>query len=337
MKVWKFMGGSREAETKEKIEIMQRSIRPYQNVSIVCRFDYNLSIDFWSLLQTLQQSLTELKIKSIKFGPFHQTPSPISLPHLKVLKLTYVETDVRNVLLDACSSLKKLKLKTESPLKWKERISSNPPTLACISNFLENNTQLEDLELHGPQQYHSFFMQDFSDTVRFHLKRLKIKTSIRLSLLSEEAERNFLKFVSTQSNSLESFFIDGCRPLVLRHVFNEMPALSTIHIELMFMEEFKVKDLKLQLNENIRDLNIPYVTNPQDIKEFLSITPNITSLFIAHLSHDTIEFIARNMMNLKKLKFRFDEIDARSFYDQLSDDNPEVNQDIEMIVDYDYA
>lgn len=333
MKVWRFSAGTKEAQTEEKICVIKRSTRAYQDVSIVCRFDLNLSQEFWSWIQSLELTVTDLKIKSTKL----ESPSAISLPHLQVLKLTYVATEVRNILLAACSSLRKLKLKTESPLKWKERINCNPETFTCIKSFLERNQQLDDLELHGSQQYHSFFIHDFSDVIRFHLTRLKIKTSMRLSLLSEEAERNFMKFVATQSRSLQSFFIDGCRPYVLQHVFNKMPALTTIHIDLMFMNEFKVKELNLQLNENIRDLKIPYCNKPQDIREFLAIAPNIDSLFIAHLTHDTVEFIARNMKNLKKLKFRCDEFDAERFYEQLRYDFPEVNQNIEMTVDYEYT
>lgn len=333
MKLWNSASGTKQQQTDDKIKVLQSSVRPYRNICIVCRFDKFLSQEFWNFLKLSSETVTELNIKSIKLD----TPSKIELPKLEILKLTYVPKDIRNVLLASSRSIKKLKIKLESPLIWNEGPRSDEESLDSVKSLLERNQTLEDLDLCGPEQYSSFFTEDFSGIVRFQLKSLKVKTAMRLSRISERNEQNFINFLATQSNCLESFFIDVCRRNVIQFVFNRMPALTSVHFDVMIMNDYQVKELNLKLNERIVDLRIPYINHQQDIKEFLSVAPNLVSLFVAHLSHETMELIARNLKNLKTLKYRYDEIDCEDFYDQLKDDFPEVNQDIEMIVDYEYT
>ena len=103
------------------------------------------------------------------------------------------------------------------------------------------------------------------------------------------------------------------------------------------MTNYNAKDLNLRLNEKIVDLKIPYINRHEDIREILSITPNLETLFVAHLSHETMNYIAYNLKKLTTLKYRYDEIDCEILYDTLKDQNEEVNQNIEMIVDYEYS
>lgn len=332
LKFWKKSAGLKQEQIEEKISVIHSSIRKYQSVAIDCRFDKNLSLEFWKLLEVLARFVTELKIKSIQLD----SPSSISLPRLQTLKLTYVPVAVRNVLISQTRALRKLKLKLESPLKW-SKPRSDQESLTCIRNCLKQNQMLQELELHGASQYHFLFDDDMSEVLSFQLLSLKVKTDTRLALISEENERNFLSFLTTQSTFLKSFFIDVCRPVVIQHIFNKMPALTNLTLDVMIMNEYKIRDLNLQLNENITDLKIPYINDHQDIKEFLSVVPNLKSLFVAHLSHETVEYIAWNLNKLTTLKFRYDEIDCEGFYERLRDDSPYVNQNIDMIVDYEYT
>lgn len=103
------------------------------------------------------------------------------------------------------------------------------------------------------------------------------------------------------------------------------------------MTEFSAKDLKLKLNERVVNLHIPYISRHDDIREILAMTPNLQTLFVAHLSHETMSYIAWNLQRLTTLKYRYDEIDCELLYERLKDDNEEVNQNIEMIVDYEYS
>lgn len=333
LKSWRFLKGTRQQQTEEKTQVLRNSIRQYQSVAIDCRFDRNLSEEFWKFLEFAAPFVRELKIRSIKLD----SPKVFPLPKLKVLKLTYISSDIRNILLTSSNSLTKLKLKMESPLKWNETLSVDQGSIMAVRGCMEKNQDLEELELHGSVQYNTFFDGDFSEVVKFRLKTLKIKTGMRLALISERNEQHFLNFLETQSSSLQNFFIDVCRPNVIQQAFNQMPSVTSFHIDVMMMSDYKVRDLELNLNERIVDLKIPYVSHLEDIKAFLEVAPNLRSLFVAHLSHETMEFIAWNLMSLTELKFRYDEIDCEGFYEQLKDDHPDVNQNIEMIVDYEYT
>jgi hypothetical protein len=50
-----------------------------------------------------------------------------------------------------------------------------------------------------------------------------------------------------------------------------------------------------------------------------------------------MEFIAWNLKKLTLLKYRFDEIDCEALYEKLKQDYADVNQNIEMIIDYEYS
>lgn len=332
LKFWK--STAKEQQVEEKIKILNNITRKHQHISIDCRFDKRVSVEFWNLLSKVAHHLVTLKIKSINFNLDNKT-LPFKLAKLDELKIVYVPTNIRNALLLSCSPAK-LKLKLVSPLNWNKTNKTDNESLLCIKNFLTTNDHLRDVEIYGAVQYRLFFDEDYSQQIRFQLKSLKIKNDLRLSLIPEECESNLIKFLKTQSSSLEKIFIDVCRPSVIRQIFNNMKNLTSIHIETV-VTEFKVRDLNLRLNERVVDLRIPYITNNQDIREILQYTPNLTSLFLAHLSAETMEYLAWNMKKLTLLKYRYDEMDCETLYERLKDENMDVNQNIEMVVDYEYT
>lgn len=333
LKFWR--STAKEQQIEEKLKILKSISRRYQNISIDCRFDKRVSAEFWNLLSVLADHIVQLKIKSINVTIDSSKPL-FKLRKLEELKIVYVPVNIRNVLLTSCNPVK-LKLKLVSPLNWNKTNKTDNESLLCIKHFMTTNERLKDVEIYGAVQYRFFFDEDFSKLIKFRLNSLKIKNDLRLSLIPEECERNLIDFLATQNESLEKVFIDVCRPAVIRQVFNNMKNLTLIHIETVVMTDFKVRDLNLQLNENVVDLRIPYITNNQDIKEILQYTPNLTSLFVAHLSIETMEFVAWNMKKLVTLKYRYDEIDCETLYDRLKAENVDVNQNIEMIVDYEYT
>lgn len=336
LKYWR--STSKELQIEDKLKVMRGTIRQYRNVSIDCRFDKRLSSEFWILLNKLADHLVTLKIKSINV-PLDINIKPFELCRLDELKLVYVPIAVRNVML-LSSNPTKLKLKLVSPLNWNKTNKTDSESLMCIRNFTSNNDQLRDLEIYGAVQYRFLCDDDLSPLIKFRLQSLKIKNDLRLSLIPEECESNLINFLSTQSESLERIFIDVCRPAVIKQIFNNMKNLKLIHIETMTtvqQTDFRARDLNLRLNENVVDLRIPYITNNQDIQEILQYTPNLVSLFVAHLSVETMEFVAWNLKKLTILKYRYDEIDCETFYERLRDANVDVNQHIEMIVDYEYT
>lgn len=333
LKFWR--STAKEQQIEEKLKILKSISRRYQNISIDCRFDKRVSAEFWNLLSVLADNIVSLKIKSINVTIDSSKPL-FQLNKLEELKLVYVPVNIRNIMLSSCNPVK-LKLKLVSPLNWSKTSKTDTESLSCIRHFMTTNERLKDVEIYGAIQYRFFFDEDFSKLIKFRLNTLKIKNDLRLSLIPEECERNLIDFLATQSESLEKIFIDVCRPAVIHQVFNNMKNLATIHIETVVMTDFKVRDLNLKLNENVVDLRIPYITNNQDIKEILQYTPNLTSLFVAHLSIETMEFVAWNLKKLTLLKYRYDEIDCENLYDRLKEQNVDVNQNIEMVVDYEYT
>lgn len=330
MKFWK--STAKHEQVQEKVRTMENITRRYQHISVDCRFDRSVSSSFWKLLDYLAANLISLKVKSIKLD----NPTSLSLPKLEELKLVYVPIDVRNILMVSSESFTKLKLKLVSPLNWNKTSKSDKQSLSCISKCLASNERLKEIELFGAVQYGIFFDEDLSKIIRFSLISLKIKNDMRLALIPENTEKNLIKFLSTQSSSLQAIYIDVCRPKVIQFIFNNLRNLKTIQIETV-MSDFNVRDLNLQLNESVTDLRIPYISKTQDIREMLEMTPNVNHLFLAHISYEITEWIAWNLKKLRILKYRYDEIDCELFYETLRERHPDVNQEIEMIVDYDYT
>lgn len=322
----------RLGQTDEIIKLFQGIKRNYKNVEVDFKFDRTLSIAFGEFLKEAGQFVTNLKVKNIS----EQLPV-LQYPKLEVLKLSGVPTSVRDDYLSNTSSLKKLILKADLPRSMPSRASNlDKDPLVCLQHFIKTNHSLVELEIHGAAHYVTFFKSDLSKAVNFRLNTLKVKNGMRLAHISEEYEKNLISFLATQSSSLKSVFIDVCRPAVIQHAFNKLPALTSLHLDVMFMISYEVKELKLHLNQRIVDLKISYISKESDIKEFLSLTPNLSSLFVGNLSHATTEYIARNMQHLEILKYRYDKLDCQAFYDELKLDFPEVNQHIHMIIDYQY-
>jgi F-box domain len=329
----KFWKSTDKNQTERIIKILKVITRDYQHLSIDCRFDKTLSLEFWKLFTShLASTLISLKIKSIRID----NPSCVEIKKLKELKLVYVPTSIRNLLLKSITSLKRITLKFVSPLNWKCP-KTDSESIDCIKRFIENNEKLEDLEVYGAVQYSLLFDEDLSRSVNFRLNSLKIKNDMRLALIPERIEENVINFFSTQCSSLQKIFIDVCRPNVIQFIFNKMTQLKSVQIETV-MTEFHAKELNLNLNEHVTDLSIPYVNKHEDVRNILEMTPNLCSLFVAHLSVETMEYIAFSLKKLNTLKYRYDEIDCEELYERLKNQNPEeVNQNIDMIVDYEYS
>lgn len=330
LKFQKKSSNTRHQQIGGKINLVKETTRRYQNITINCCFDRTLSAEFWCLLEFLSSNLVNLKIKSIKLESY----ANVNLPKLEFLKLTYVSSHIRDVLLKGTSILKKLVLKKESPVKW--NMACRRGITTGFSEFCQKNNRLKELELHGAMQYVSSFEERIS-VVRFQLTSLKVKTDMRLTEISEKSQENFISFLNTQQHTLENISVDVCLPKVIQHIFNNMPSLKSIHVDVVITNQhFKVRDLKLRLNEHVVELKIPYVTEHDDIIEFLNAAPNLMSLFVVHLSHETMAYVAWNLRYLKKLQFRYDEIDCAAYYERLKSNHPDVNQDITFDVDFEY-
>lgn len=326
-------------EFDEKLDVIKNSIREYRVIVIHCQLQKALSDEFWKFLKLQSNHLEELKIKNIGFD---LDPTPMKLKNLRVLKLTLASIGVRNALITSTTRLKFLKLKQISPMM----LNFQPPAFAkndtesveCMKMFRSMNPELEEIELHGGMQYYTLFCNDNKsddERPRFQLKSLRIKTQSRLSLIPEYVERNLISFLNTQK-SIQKFSIDVCRKDVILHAFNKMPNLTHLHLNILLMEEYRVNEFGLTFNERLIELQIPYINNKDDIIEFLKLTPNLENLFLNHIFPDGIDFIARNLMQLKKLRFRIGHQESINLYERLKRNSYEndINRNITLIQDF---
>lgn len=331
-------GRIREEEVREKIEVLKNSKINYKAVTIHCQYENNLSEEFWKFLRSRSSYIEELKIKSIRLN---LDPLPLKLENLKVLKLSLVTIDMRNLLLLSTGKLTKLKLKLYPPQLNGPLMLTKNESSRIMEEFRQMNPNLEDVELHGLIQYLTFFtstdlLVKEIENPSFQLKTLKLKLKTRIRSIPEFTDTILINFLKSQSNSLEKFFIDACREDVIKYVFNNMPRLTHLHLETMIMDEYEVRDLNLTINEKLEDLRIPYVNHRHDIIEFLSLTPNLKFLFVSNIFPEAMEVIATQLMQLRTLKFRYENDDCETIYERLKR-NPNVNSDIELIWDYDYV
>lgn len=203
-----------------------------------------------------------------------------------------MEDDVLNTLLGRCKSLTKLTLKDVA----------EPKPIGPIPNlksFLKSNQALRELELSGGEKFfRMFFEEDLSDAVSFKLKRLEI-VNAQISN-GEFLERNLLKFLKSQSQSLETLIITHFKSRdTIEHIFNKMPNLKSF----MTFREISARLMHLDLNENIVDLGIRGYEEIGDFEKILSVLPKLTKLRLIALTTEKVEAIARKLPNLQTLRF----------------------------------
>lgn len=287
----------------DEIEKTIRSItRRNRDVSVDFKFDKRSSklSPFIKYIESVGPTLHDLRIKNTccvePSAVDEKLLDRIDLSRLKFLSLHFVTEAMSFKLLSRCNSLTKLKL---SYLGKSESHSHPMPFISCIEPFLERNQNLLDLELRGNEIYKVFFEKDISHVVRFNLKRLRVINTLDLTLLPENIERNFFKFLTKQSQSLESLQVNGCRNYVIEHAFNRIPALKSLSINL----EFSAESLPLSLNENIVDLSIPRINNLEDFKKIIRVVPRLSKLLSHKLTAAKIDLILRDLPKLEALLF----------------------------------
>lgn len=283
---------------KEKINELENLVnttaRCYRNLSVSIYGDMELANIVWNYILPLIPNLLELKMSGLnKFSERNvRMFDEIDFSKLKVLKLRFVSKKQVNMFLSRCISLSELKLQLY-------RSGGSNILLPGLKSFLERNLCLKNLELETEDLVNIFFKEDISDIVKFKLKCLKVGNEVVPLYMHEATERNFLKFLRKQSQSLESLFVSACGSNVIEFMFNEMPALKSLAI----WSQFRTKDLQLDLNENIVDLSIPQVEANEDFIRIVQVVPNLEKLYVRHLTTKKIEMIKQHLPAVKTILF----------------------------------
>lgn len=328
------------AERVETLKWMSRKGgRSYQHLTINCLLDEGNSQEVWGFLESVSGSVETINIRSMKFDGFEVTK--LSMPKLEELKMMFVPRDAMNSLLSSSSNLKKLILRNEFSLCY-DGVDYNPSdaTLNSIKECVRKNSKLEELEIQGRPHFFSFFHENLVDTMSFHLKKLVVKIEISAEKIQPANEENLLAFLSHQASSLEHLYVDSCGTRVIQKAFNDMPKLKFIRFDIMQNEpnKFVIKDLNLVPNERITQLEIPYIVPLVDVKDFLTLVPNVEELLTGHMTPMILDYAANNLMKLKLIVYRYDDCagGCDSVYLNMKRENPDINQAIAMTLCNDF-
>lgn len=278
--------------------------RRYQNLELTGRTSHfggswatGLQLRFcykiWKCVASLSTTLLELEMRYFYYPPPENDKilEAIDLSLLKVLKLEDVTVALTRKLLNRCVCLTKLRLKCLVP----DGTLSRPQEPISLRPFFEQNEKLEYLETNAIEDFNAFFKEDISEIARFRLKVLKlIETTM---VVAEVNEQNLVKFLATQSQSLETLQISFGGSAVIEHIFNEMPALKSC----IFWNFPEVRrPLQLNRNEKIVNLKIQHFNIFEDITRAV---PNLKKLCTPQLTKEKVEVIARNLPGLEALQF----------------------------------
>lgn len=311
--------------------------RKYQHLQIHCLLDERVSHEVWSFLESLSESVETMNIRSIKLD---KKLKEISLPKLEELKMMFVPREAMDLLLNSSSNLKKLVLRNEFSICY-DGIDYTPSesTIDSIKDCAKKNLKLEDLEIQGRPHFLSFFHENLSESINFQLKKLVVKVETSAEKVNEKNLENFITFLTLQAPYLEHIYIDSCGSRVIKHVFNQMPALKFIRFDTEFREpnKFAIKDV-LTPNEKITQFEIPYIVWFDDVKEFLELVPNVEEILIGHLTPRLIEHAGNYLMKLKSIVYRYDDCygGGEEVYRNLRHVNPEMNKSIKMTICNDF-
>lgn len=336
----------RKTDFKERIDSLEwmsrKDARKYVHIESNCLLNEDISIKFYNFLKTCS-SLESLFVRSIKvedqekFDLFDE----LSLSKLKSLKLMFIPREVINRFLSSSTNMKRVILWNEVPLSY-DNLNYLPTdaTIECVRQFMLNNKHLEELEIQGRANFYSFFHQDISSYVKCQLKKFTLKIEMSPQLLTESQQENFLKFLSTQADSLKYIYVDMCGKNIVEYIFCKLPQLQTIRfdIELQEPNRFDVKDSNLQTNENITTFELPYVKLFDDLQDYLNLVPNVKQLLIGHVVPRLIDYASINLLQLESLIYRYDDCaeGCQRLYDNIKNEKPESNKKITLSVCNDF-
>lgn len=333
----------RKTNFEDRIEtikwISRKGCRSYQHLQINCLLDETTTQEVLKFFEAVGESVETINVRSMKIQP-EEPVNKLSMPKLEELKMMFIPRQAMNALLTSTSNLKTLILRNEFPLCY-DSIDYNPSaaTVGSIKELFQKNEKLVDLELQGRPHFLSFYKYDLTKFTTFKLKKLVVKIEMSPEKVDARLEENFIKFLSHQSDSLEYVYVDNCSPNIIQHVFNNMPAVKFIRFDIMLRppNEFVIKDILNIPNENVTQLELPYVECLQDVKDFLEIVPNVEEILVGHIVPLLLDFAAKNFPKLRSIVYRYD--DCAGGCDkcyEIIKQNPELNQNIKLTLCNDF-
>jgi hypothetical protein len=236
----------RQLDFKEIIQKLGHNIRKLE--LFACHF---LSVNHLRIILRFLPKLETLSVDQVTIEKFddckylNNIAIPVlSLPKLRTIKLNECNSKVLSLFLD-----------NECIKVFELRVNHSPEygnDFKIFIDFLTQQTFLKVLEINNVSSTNgNFYDVNIKDFITFKLESLEIRNC---SLTDQNAQRNFVQFLETQTSLREIKILDSNLPdevfLVLLRRYNK---LRTAHLDMKNFEYFYDKSC---VNESIRDLQI---------------------------------------------------------------------------------
>jgi hypothetical protein len=277
--------------------------------------DLRIELKDYDTVQFIQQNLFQLLEK---FAPF--------LKKLEIATTSKIDFAPQNLHLP---KLESLGINSKFPIVFKNATKLKKLSLR-VDNFnrtmvdwIESQTQLEELNLNAfGKKFFDFDPKAPKGVKRFYCWLLK-------GLTETDAEK-FNNFIEPMCDTLTFLQLCGVIfPVNFELIVNEMSKLKTFKLN-YYVEN--LNGAKLKSNKNITELQISEFSS--GIQYLLLSLVNLDDLeIVVGIDVADIEWIARNLMKLKKLSSRYFETSPETIvqrYNEMRATEQGINMDIEL-------
>lgn len=294
------------------MRVIKKTTRKYQNVCVNSNDDPDVSKRAYQLLKKVAPSLVDLRFinaeMNVKVANF-------AFPRLERLQFINNVGEIDDLLLGGSTQLHELNLKHHY---WCEP----KPVMNC----LKNNANLKILKL-WDTGVGKLFKDYEPNSFQFKLNRFATGAD---GVVTREAEENFIQFLDTQSDHIEAIRfrsgIDGVNATIINKVF-QMASLKTIHLDGIG----DLKGLNLPVNPRLNELRLSWnVDTLEKVTPFLRAAPKVETLFLRKVNKEILEFVAKNLPDLKTLYYTRADACMGCFKKFLSS-SEDTNKDIRLV------
>lgn len=320
-KVWINVGDRFNEPLKEDLKAFRASERKYQNFKI-SEIENGLQIllipkrswkraqidiqsftsyrDYTNLLKIFNETIVELEIFDMDIEIVNQDEmSVISFENLAKLRIGFVPSIALHPFI---SNMPKLKILILEDISEAGRAAGESG--AFMTSIVQAQSQLTRLSL-SADSFSKIFKENLK--FRFQLSHLLVEYSGTNDSVeaSKSLLENFERFVATQKQLNWVTICEWTSVVIMKQIFAH-PTVERISIDYFDLSSKKMdtESLNLISNSNIKqlDFNFDNITLAW-VKPFLEAAPNVTTLYFFHLPQDLLEYLLRNLKQLKTLKY----------------------------------
>ncbi|CRK88148.1 CLUMA_CG001933, isoform A [Clunio marinus] len=283
-----FYDSSSTYPTRTEVTKLLKSSRRYKALEFDFRLMSNIERKLL-LLKRFSLSLVDLTLTYRCRVPINKLPLNISFPQLRTLQL------------DICLKSNNLITECFTQVEDLETITFNGAgghTQSTI-DLIKRQNKLKKLNIECWNREILFAHNVFKDA-KFKLESLSWN-SCEKKPLSITPQINFNEFLLQHSNTLTFIFIDTITKIDLMVIVNDLKALKTLHFHIILGSR---TDLIFKSNHCIQELKTNEFYGVELLpKGLLKSLKAIEHLILNHLDEDILNWIAGNLMSLKKLTY----------------------------------